>query len=60
MHLGKIFALSIVTCCLIATFGCSPEIGSDDWCKAMKEKPKADWSPREAADYARYCIVKFK
>jgi len=36
--------------------GCSPEVGSEEWCKAMKEKPKGDWSSNEAADFTKHCI----
>lgn len=38
--------------------GCSPEVGSDDWCVDMKEKSKADWSSSEAADFAISCVFK--
>lgn len=35
---------------------CSPKIGSEEWCNAMKEKPKGDWSSVEAKDYTEHCI----
>ncbi len=37
--------------------GCSPEVGSKEWCDAMKEKPKGDWSANEAADFAKHCVL---
>ncbi|QDP01172.1 DUF3012 domain-containing protein [Thalassotalea sp. PS06] len=37
--------------------GCQPKVGSDEWCAKMKEKPKADWSANEAADYAEHCVL---
>lgn len=37
---------------------CSPEVGSDAWCKAMKEKPKGDWTANEASDFAKHCVFK--
>jgi len=43
---------------LLSLVGCAPEVGSDGWCKAMNEKPKADWSANEAGDYAKHCIMK--
>jgi len=43
---------------LLLLVGCAPEVGSDGWCKAMNEKPKADWSANEAGDYAKHCIMK--
>ena len=36
---------------------CSPEVGSEDWCSDMKEKPKGDWSTNEAADFAKHCVL---
>ncbi len=37
---------------------CTPEIGSESWCKQMQEKPKGDWSTNEAADFAQHCLFK--
>ncbi len=36
--------------------GCSPEVGSEAWCKAMGEKPKGDWTTNEATEYAKSCV----
>ncbi|MCY0966778.1 DUF3012 domain-containing protein [Parathalassolituus penaei] len=38
--------------------GCAAEVGSDEWCADMKEKPKGDWTMNEAKDFARHCILK--
>ena len=35
----------------------SPEVGSEEWCTEMKEKPKQNWTAKEAADYTKYCIL---
>jgi len=35
---------------------CSPEVGSEAWCDAMKEKPKGDWSTNDAANFAQHCV----
>ncbi|MGW8311757.1 MAG: DUF3012 domain-containing protein [Desulfuromonadales bacterium] len=43
---------------LLLSIGCSPEVGSDEWCKDMKEKPKMDWTASETADYAKHCVFK--
>ena len=40
--------------------GCSPEVGSEAWCKKMDEKPKGEWTANEAADYAKHCVFKNK
>ena len=37
---------------------CSPETGSDEWCKSLKEKHKADWTSRELKDFTKHCIFK--
>ena len=49
----KLLCLSLLSLLLVA---CSPEIGSEEWCKDLKEKPKGDWSANEAADFAKHCI----
>jgi len=36
--------------------GCAPAVGSEEWCKDMKEKPKGDWTATEAKDYTKHCI----
>ncbi|HAO26021.1 MULTISPECIES: DUF3012 domain-containing protein [unclassified Methylophaga] len=36
---------------------CTPEIGSDEWCVHMKEKPKGDWTANEAGAYAEHCLL---
>jgi len=38
--------------------GCSPEVGSEAWCKNMEAKPKGDWTANEAADYTKHCVFK--
>jgi len=36
--------------------GCSAEVGSEEWCTDMKEKPKGDWTTNEASDFTKHCI----
>ena len=38
--------------------GCSAEIGSEEWCADLKEKPKGDWTATEAKDYTKHCLFK--
>jgi len=46
---------------ILALFsGCSPTIGSKEWCQDMREKPKGDWTANELADFAKYCIFESK
>jgi hypothetical protein len=48
----------LLTMLIMLTFisACSPKIGSKEWCKAMEEKPKADWTMTEIKDFAKHCI----
>ena len=47
----------IITACWLLS-ACSPEVGSEEWCKELKKKPKADWTANEARDYVKHCILK--
>lgn len=51
-------SLFVVSLLVFLAAGCSSEVGSDEWCKDMKEKPKKDWTASEAADYAKHCVFK--
>lgn len=39
------------------TTACSPEVGSEEWCEDLKNKPKGDWTANEAADFAKHCLL---
>lgn len=54
----SISLLLIVSAAMISITGCAPEVGSEAWCKQMKEKDKGDWSTNEAADFAKHCLFK--
>ena len=58
MYLIKCAGLLFVTTLIVMLIGCSPEVGSDEWCQDMKEKPKGDWTASETADYAKHCIIR--
>jgi len=58
MQLFKGVSLLLVFCMFSALAGCSPEVGSKEWCEDMKEKPKGDWTTSEAAGYAKHCVFK--
>lgn len=38
--------------------GCSPEVGSEAWCKNLTEKPKGEWSANDAGNYAKHCVLR--
>jgi hypothetical protein len=50
--------LGVAGLLVLLVAGCAPEVGSEQWCQSMKEKPKGDWSANEAADFAKHCILK--
>jgi len=54
-YVKKLLFLSLLLTQLIA---CSAEVGSDEWCANLEQKPKGDWTANEATDYAKHCIFK--
>ena len=54
----KIRGVFIVLSMFVVVAGCSPEVGSDEWCADMKDKPKKEWSASEAANYTKHCIFR--
>lgn len=38
--------------------GCSPEVGTKEWCNNLSEKPKGDWTINESKDYAKHCLFR--
>lgn len=43
---------------LTQLMGCSAEVGSEEWCNDLKDKPKGDWTADEAKDYGKHCLFK--
>ena len=54
----KYYYLILAVLSLTLITACSPKVGSEAWCDAMKEKSKADWSTNDAADFAQHCVFK--
>jgi hypothetical protein len=56
----EIFMRRVLLAILAATLlgACSPEVGSDAWCKSLKEKNVSDWESQETKDFAKHCIFK--
>lgn len=53
----KIALFALLPLSAVMLTACEPEVGSKEWCQAMKEKPKGDWSANEAADFAKNCVL---
>jgi hypothetical protein len=49
----KILFLSIFLTQLTA---CSPEVGSDEWCKNLESKEKGEWTANELSDFTKHCL----
>lgn len=55
MNINKIVSIFAVSLLVAA---CAPEVGSEAWCEAMKEKPKGDWTANETMEYGKSCVFK--
>lgn len=58
MTIIKKSCLSALAVAFLLLTACAPEVGSDAWCADMKEKPKADWTANQTADFAKSCVFK--
>lgn len=56
--ISKLGAIALVLAFTAGLSACAPEVGTDAWCKQMKNKPSGDWTANEAADYAKHCVFK--
>lgn len=50
--------IALAALLLVPLAACSPEVGSEEWCADMKEKPRGEWTGNEAKDYAKHCLFK--
>lgn len=41
----------------LALSACEPEVGTEAWCEAQKEKPKGDWTFDETAQFTKHCVI---
>jgi len=57
-EMKKPWIFSVILMAVIFNTGCTPEVGSEAWCKMMTEKPKGGWTANEAADYGKHCLFK--
>ncbi|ARD20928.1 MULTISPECIES: DUF3012 domain-containing protein [Shewanella] len=53
---AKLTIIFAAAALVLGLSACSPEVGSEAWCKQMKDKPSGDWTANEAADYAKHCV----
>ncbi len=38
--------------------GCSSEVGSNQWCRNLEEKPSSEVTVQENEEYTRLCMLK--
>lgn len=52
-------ALSILCAVLVlsTSVACAPEVGSQAWCDAMRDKPRGDWTANEALEFTKSCLL---
>ncbi len=55
--LKSILTITASICAALFLSACDPEVGSEEWCSALKEKPKGDWTANEATDFTKHCIL---
>ena len=51
-----LLVIPLVLTSLLLLSACAAEVGSERWCKALKDKPKGEWTANEAADFTRHCV----
>ena len=54
-HLARLVGLAAVAAVIA---GCSPAVGSEEWCNDLKQKSQGEWSVNEAADFAKNCLLR--
>lgn len=54
----KLFLIVSIVASFALLSGCSPEVGSEAWCKQMEKKPKGEWTANEAGDFAKHCVFR--
>ena len=57
-NVGRCLTVGTILGSLLVLLGCAPEVGSDAWCKNLKETPKGDWGANDVGGYAKHCLLK--
>ena len=52
----SLLEFAICSALYVLLAGCAPEVGSEKWCAAMKEKPKGEWTANEAGEFTKHCL----
>ncbi|KEA61708.1 hypothetical protein ADIMK_4165 [Marinobacterium lacunae] len=54
---GKAALVASSLAAVLLITGCSPKVGSPEWCADMKEKPKGEWTANELGDFTKHCLL---
>ncbi|PHS71654.1 MAG: hypothetical protein COB23_01075 [Methylophaga sp.] len=55
--LKKLSLSSFILLFITTLTACSPEMGSDQWCTNMKDKPKSEWAVNEVGNFTKHCLL---
>ena len=47
----------IVCFFVVGLAGCAPKVGSEAWCRDLKDQPRGDWTLNQTADFAKFCVL---
>ncbi|MCG9750177.1 DUF3012 domain-containing protein [Vibrio brasiliensis] len=42
---------------LMSLTACQTEVGTQQWCDEMADKPKSEWNAQGAVDFAKHCVL---
>lgn len=45
---------------LVTLSACAPKVGSEAWCNELKERPPGEITLNEAADFAKFCVLRLQ
>ena len=55
---SRFFLFPSMLLAMLLISGCSPDVGTKEWCVSLSEKPKADWTLNETKDYTKHCLFR--
>lgn len=55
---SRFFLLVSMLLSMFVISGCSPDVGTKEWCVSLSEKPKGDWMLNETKDYTKHCLFR--
>jgi hypothetical protein len=53
----RLALVPIAACLSVGVAGCGPKEGTPEWCEAMKDKPRGNWTVHEEEIYGDKCAA---